>query len=703
MPAQYSEKQTKNSSAKSPQEAKFTGHLAKPNEVWQSLALRSQAPPQSSGAPFAMAPPSPPDVSKTLSIQRKCACGGTCSKCDEDAIRIQPKLAINQLGDAQERQADSVAAAVVDSHAQVSIPVIPAASPVGAQRSATEGTPAGKGQVSDGVAGRIQSRLGGGAALTPPSRSQMESRFRSDFDSVRIHTDGESHHLNRHLDSVAFTVGSDIFFSTGAFQPATRDGRFLLAHELTHVVQNAQAADDSSIVRRTTHGPTTPTNCHNWTIPLPPWIAGTFAHGQIAATLAIPPRMIPRASKLFRGIPSPPAITPNGFADLFTPTASIAEIKSTATGSGVAAGEAAHYVIRHDESLARSVAGTGDMDDARYLARLGGLMPGNLLDLSTITGTDLILGPFVGDPLKQLHIEGDSAGAVVYWCTGIGTPGPLSLIALNEALKRLKKMLEDAKKALEQAAQEAAEAIARFGRALPGILRVLLVILLILAIIALVVVAVICALGIPVTIGGSSVCSGAAIGGAAAAAAAILLIIGISAPGMPEAAANLTRAAHPSIANAEAASGADYERSVDSSFSAPSIASATSAQASYNPVDEFLASLSPLEALFTDPITSGRQIARGLSSLNSNSVSLLNQAATALANAGDTATCEFLRSTIRSAGLDRPDALASINADEIDRAFAQLDMDRLPVMGGDGSGEAQVATAPSSETTETVS
>jgi hypothetical protein len=65
----------------------------------------------------------------------------------------------------------------------------------------------------------------------------MESAFGSDFGGVRVHTDGEAGVLNRAINAVAFTTGQDIFFSPGAYNPATSSGRELLSHELTHVVQ----------------------------------------------------------------------------------------------------------------------------------------------------------------------------------------------------------------------------------------------------------------------------------------------------------------------------------------------------------------------------------------------------------------------------------------------------------------------------------
>ncbi|MBL0341286.1 MAG: DUF4157 domain-containing protein [Bacteroidetes bacterium] len=69
------------------------------------------------------------------------------------------------------------------------------------------------------------------------TRSFMENRFGADFGNVKIHTDSQSSHLNRELNAKAFTVGNDIYFNSGKYSPQSESGKHLLAHELTHVVQ----------------------------------------------------------------------------------------------------------------------------------------------------------------------------------------------------------------------------------------------------------------------------------------------------------------------------------------------------------------------------------------------------------------------------------------------------------------------------------
>jgi hypothetical protein len=78
-------------------------------------------------------------------------------------------------------------------------------------------------------------------ALDGEPRFFMEDRFGMDFSSVRIHTGQEAHLAARVLRADAFTIGNHIFFAEGQFDPGTTGGKSLLAHELTHVVQQGNA------------------------------------------------------------------------------------------------------------------------------------------------------------------------------------------------------------------------------------------------------------------------------------------------------------------------------------------------------------------------------------------------------------------------------------------------------------------------------
>ncbi len=82
-------------------------------------------------------------------------------------------------------------------------------------------------------------RQGGGVALPASTRSFMESRFGHDFTGVKVHTDSQAANLSRSVNARAFTVGRDVFFNKGEFQPNTSSGMRLLAHELTHTLQQS--------------------------------------------------------------------------------------------------------------------------------------------------------------------------------------------------------------------------------------------------------------------------------------------------------------------------------------------------------------------------------------------------------------------------------------------------------------------------------
>lgn len=117
--------------------------------------------------------------------------------------------------------------------------------PIAAQRrtSAAESAQASPGhglaggKVDGGVERSIQQARGGGQQMGPRVQRYMEEAMGADFNGVRLHTDARANTLNRSLNAKAFTVGKDIFFSKGQYQPNSSNGQELLAHELTHTVQ----------------------------------------------------------------------------------------------------------------------------------------------------------------------------------------------------------------------------------------------------------------------------------------------------------------------------------------------------------------------------------------------------------------------------------------------------------------------------------
>ncbi|MGB3076093.1 MAG: DUF4157 domain-containing protein, partial [Chitinophagales bacterium] len=100
---------------------------------------------------------------------------------------------------------------------------------------------------SDTVTSMIDVSNGGGHLLDNNNQSFMQSRFGTDFSHVKIHTGNESVQMNRELNANAFTVGSDIYFNEGQYNPGSNDGKHLLAHELTHTIQQKGAVSKTSI------------------------------------------------------------------------------------------------------------------------------------------------------------------------------------------------------------------------------------------------------------------------------------------------------------------------------------------------------------------------------------------------------------------------------------------------------------------------
>lgn len=93
------------------------------------------------------------------------------------------------------------------------------------------------GTVTPDVQRRIEARAGGGGALDSATRGWADGLLGGGAHHVRVHHDASAARLAGAVAARAFTVGNDVFFGAGQYRPHTGDGRRLLAHELTHVVQ----------------------------------------------------------------------------------------------------------------------------------------------------------------------------------------------------------------------------------------------------------------------------------------------------------------------------------------------------------------------------------------------------------------------------------------------------------------------------------
>ncbi len=211
-------------------------------------------------------------------LQRKCA---HCEEEEKEHARVAtkpaspgaaPPLTVGEPDDRFEREADATAEAVIrrmEAPATAS-PAQPALRRKCAECEAEErregelgapalrrkgrGAPGAPGGVPTSVAQGLGAGVSGAHGLPTGVRTRMGAAFSADFGSVRVHTDAAAGRMSRDLGARAFTHGRDVYFAAGQYAPETRDGGLLLAHELTHVVQQAGA----SVIRRAPPKPTPP-------------------------------------------------------------------------------------------------------------------------------------------------------------------------------------------------------------------------------------------------------------------------------------------------------------------------------------------------------------------------------------------------------------------------------------------------------------
>ena len=111
------------------------------------------------------------------------------------------------------------------------------------KKSATQGSEYGTSMASPEITNQIQSSKGGGKQLSKKTQQELGSKMGADFSDVRVHTDDGAIQMNQELGAKAFTSGKDIYFNEGNYNPESADGKHLLAHELTHTMQQSGATD----------------------------------------------------------------------------------------------------------------------------------------------------------------------------------------------------------------------------------------------------------------------------------------------------------------------------------------------------------------------------------------------------------------------------------------------------------------------------
>jgi hypothetical protein len=169
-------------------------------------------------------------------VNAKCACGnhtmagGECEECSKKKrVGLQTKLKVNEPGDSDEREADRVAEQVMAMPAGLAI----SGAPPRIQRFSGQSN----GQADAAPASVDQALARPGRPLEPALRQDMEQRFGYDFSRVRVHSGAAAEQSAQEVNANAYTMGNAIVFGAGWFAPGTHQGRRLIAHELTHVVQ----------------------------------------------------------------------------------------------------------------------------------------------------------------------------------------------------------------------------------------------------------------------------------------------------------------------------------------------------------------------------------------------------------------------------------------------------------------------------------
>jgi hypothetical protein len=179
---------------------------------------------------------------------------------------IQMQSFVSSPNDAAEREADRVAAHVVSmpepspsSKAGVREANSVRRSPLIAQRAPARSAPAAarpantSAATNANIAAEVKAAASGGFQLSKKTRAFLEPRFRTDFSAVRLHTDATAKRLSNKIGARAFTYGRHIFFNDGQYDPDSKAGLQLLAHELTHTIQQSETiqrkADEAAAPR----------------------------------------------------------------------------------------------------------------------------------------------------------------------------------------------------------------------------------------------------------------------------------------------------------------------------------------------------------------------------------------------------------------------------------------------------------------------
>ena len=172
---------------------------------------------------------------------------------------LQTKFSINEYAGKSERQADAMADHIMQmpgigsrnlTHRSIENQGRNSSNLRSVPANSSPKFSAGRGGLvaSNDIQRKIATANSAGSRMDEETQSSMSHHFHSDFSGVTIHTNSEAIQMNKDLNARAFTIGPDIYFNSGEYNPGTPGGKHLLAHELTHVVQ--QDARSQSVIQR---------------------------------------------------------------------------------------------------------------------------------------------------------------------------------------------------------------------------------------------------------------------------------------------------------------------------------------------------------------------------------------------------------------------------------------------------------------------
>jgi hypothetical protein len=183
--------------------------------------------------------------SAVIPVQRKPQNRLKLMRSQQMRIPIQAKLSVGEANDRYEKEADNTATKVVQ---QINSPThdnsvqrqeLMETEDESLQRNSLvqrRENLSGE-EASTDLESAIQNARGSGQSLDVGIKAKMGQAMGADFSDVKVHTDSQSDQLNRSIQAKAFTTGKDVFFRQGEYAPSSKSGQELIAHELTHVVQ----------------------------------------------------------------------------------------------------------------------------------------------------------------------------------------------------------------------------------------------------------------------------------------------------------------------------------------------------------------------------------------------------------------------------------------------------------------------------------